>query len=133
MLSPALPLIFEAKQSTMSHSAVFATFFLAIVMAVEEHVHLRCTSQLECVSQFRRAFGLKVAVTPQHSAFNEEPLQVHSCTYLIFEELQERGIITRPMSESLNEYLRISIGTEEQNEHVLKTLAQVMKERNANS
>ena len=51
----------------------------------------------------------------------------------VFEELQTRGIITRPMSESLNEYLRISIGTEEQNERALMTLAQVMKERNANS
>jgi histidinol-phosphate aminotransferase len=51
----------------------------------------------------------------------------------VFEELQARGIITRPMSESLNEYLRISIGTEEQNERALKTLAQVMKERNADS
>ena len=51
----------------------------------------------------------------------------------VFEGLQTRGIITRPMSASLNEYLRISIGTEEQNERVLKALDQVMKERSTNS
>ena len=45
----------------------------------------------------------------------------------VFEKLQERGIITRPMTQSLNEYLRISIGTEEQNERVLQTLGQVME------
>ena len=31
------------------------------------------------------------------------------------------------MTQSLNEYLRISIGTEEQNERVLQTLGQVME------
>ena len=49
----------------------------------------------------------------------------------VFEELQVRGIITRPMPPSLNQFLRISIGTEEQNEKVLKVLASVMKERTA--
>jgi histidinol-phosphate aminotransferase len=49
-----------------------------------------------------------------------------------FEQLQEKGIITRPMSESLNEYLRISIGTEEQNARLLKALGLVMQEGNAN-
>ena len=49
-----------------------------------------------------------------------------------FEQLQARGFITRPMSESLNEYLRISIGTEEQNERLLKALGIVMQEGNAN-
>ena len=44
----------------------------------------------------------------------------------VFEKLQARGIITRPMAQSLNEYLRISIGTEEQNERALKALGQVM-------
>lgn len=72
----------------MSHGAVFAIFVLAPVIAVEEQAHSMCTTQLECVRQFRRAFDLKVAVTPQHAAFNEESKTL-SCTYLIFEELQE--------------------------------------------
>ena len=51
----------------------------------------------------------------------------------VFEELQARGIITRPMPPSLNEFLRISIGTEEQNERALKALGSVMKERTTDS
>lgn len=47
----------------------------------------------------------------------------------VFEELQAKGVITRPMAPSLNEFLRISIGTEEQNERVLKVLGSLMKDK----
>ena len=45
----------------------------------------------------------------------------------IFESLQELGIITRPMPESLNEYVRISIGTEEENTKALHTLTRIIE------
>ncbi len=51
----------------------------------------------------------------------------------VFEELQAMGIITRPMPPPLNEFLRISIGTEAQNERVLKALGSLMKKRGADS
>jgi histidinol-phosphate aminotransferase len=51
----------------------------------------------------------------------------------VFEELQARGVITRPMPPALNQYLRISIGTEKQNERLLQTLGQVIKKRSTNS
>ena len=44
----------------------------------------------------------------------------------IFESLQEKGIITRPMPESLNSFVRISIGTEEENRKALTALKQVL-------
>lgn len=43
-----------------------------------------------------------------------------------FESLQEKGIITRPMPESLNSFVRISIGTEEENRKALTALKQVL-------
>ena len=46
----------------------------------------------------------------------------------VFEKLQAKGIITRPMSPALNEFLRISIGTEEQNERVLLALKQILQQ-----
>ena len=51
----------------------------------------------------------------------------------IFEKLQAAGIITRPMPPPLNEFLRISIGTEAQNERVLQALGSLVKERNTDS
>ena len=51
----------------------------------------------------------------------------------VFEELQAVGIITRPMPPPLNEFLRISIGTEVQNERVLKALGSLMKKRGTDS
>ena len=51
----------------------------------------------------------------------------------VFEELQAMGIITRPMPPPLNEFLRISIGTEAQNERVLKALGSLMKKRGTDS
>tara|TARA_B100000886_G_scaffold333094_1_gene286598 strand:+ start:332 stop:1438 length:1107 start_codon:yes stop_codon:yes gene_type:complete len=44
----------------------------------------------------------------------------------IFKELQSRGIITRPMSGGLEEYLRISVGTEHENEQVLQALEEIL-------
>ena len=44
----------------------------------------------------------------------------------IFESLQAKGIITRPMPESLNSFVRISIGTEEENRKALTALKQVL-------
>ena len=46
----------------------------------------------------------------------------------VFEKLQAKGIITRPMSPALSEFLRISIGTEEQNERVLLALKQILQQ-----
>mgnify|MGYP000897510191 CR=1 FL=1 len=43
-----------------------------------------------------------------------------------FESLQAKGIITRPMPESLNSFVRISIGTEEENRKALTALKQVL-------
>ena len=44
----------------------------------------------------------------------------------VFQSLQKIGIITRPMSKDLGEYLRISIGTEKENERVLGALKIVL-------
>ena len=44
----------------------------------------------------------------------------------IFNSLQQLGIITRPMSENLKEFVRISIGTEEENLKALTALKQVI-------
>jgi histidinol-phosphate aminotransferase len=44
----------------------------------------------------------------------------------IFEALQQKGIITRPMPNELGNYLRISIGTEIENEKALATLEEVL-------
>jgi len=43
-----------------------------------------------------------------------------------FESLQAKGIITRPMPESLNSFVRISIGTEEENRKALTALKQML-------
>ncbi|MDC0921063.1 histidinol-phosphate transaminase [Opitutales bacterium] len=43
-----------------------------------------------------------------------------------FESLQSKGIITRPMPESLNSFVRISIGTEEENRKALTALKQML-------
>ncbi|MEJ6524667.1 MAG: histidinol-phosphate transaminase [Opitutales bacterium] len=44
----------------------------------------------------------------------------------IFHSLQTLGIITRPMPQSLKEFIRISIGTEEENFQALTALKQVL-------
>jgi histidinol-phosphate aminotransferase len=43
-----------------------------------------------------------------------------------FEELQKVGIITRPMPKDLSNYLRVSIGTERENDKVLSELNNVV-------
>ena len=43
-----------------------------------------------------------------------------------FESLQKKGIITRPMSKELSSYLRISIGTEIENEKALRALQDIL-------
>lgn len=45
----------------------------------------------------------------------------------IFKKLQEHGIIARPLHQyKMNDYLRITIGTEEQNKKVLTTLTKII-------
>jgi histidinol-phosphate aminotransferase len=44
----------------------------------------------------------------------------------IFQKLQKLGIITRPMPNGLKEYLRISVGTNRENEHVLYGLRETL-------
>jgi histidinol-phosphate aminotransferase len=44
----------------------------------------------------------------------------------IFHSLQKLGVITRPMAKNLSEYVRISIGTKEENKKALKALKQVI-------
>jgi len=44
----------------------------------------------------------------------------------IFDSLQRLGVITRPMPESLKEYVRISIGTEKENTKALHALTQII-------
>ena len=51
----------------------------------------------------------------------------------VFEELQAMGIITRPMPPPLNEFLRISIGTEDSKRARAQALGSLMKERNTDS
>ena len=45
----------------------------------------------------------------------------------VFNKLQKRGIITRPMSKELSQYLRISVGTEHENEKVIFALNEIFK------
>ena len=42
-----------------------------------------------------------------------------------FNSLQKLGVITRPMPKSLSQYVRISIGTEDQNTKALNALSQI--------
>lgn len=45
----------------------------------------------------------------------------------VFQEMQKRGVITRPMGGyQLPEWLRISIGTPEENARCLRTLKEVL-------
>ena len=44
----------------------------------------------------------------------------------VFKELQTRGIITRPMGGGLEKYLRISVGTELENDRALNALEDVL-------
>ena len=43
-----------------------------------------------------------------------------------FQELQKIGIITRPMPDSLRDYIRISIGTSQENRLVIEGLKQIL-------
>ena len=43
-----------------------------------------------------------------------------------FELLQHKGIITRPMPKELSSYLRISVGTEIENEKALRALRNIL-------
>ena len=45
-----------------------------------------------------------------------------------FEALQKKGVITRPMSGKLKSYLRISVGTELENEKALNNLEKILPE-----
>ena len=44
----------------------------------------------------------------------------------VFKELQTRGIITRSMGVGLEKYLRISVGTELENDRALNALEDVL-------
>jgi len=47
---------------------------------------------------------------------------------LIFEEMQKRGVITRPMGGyQLPEWIRLSVGTPQENRRAVRTLKQVLK------
>ena len=48
-----------------------------------------------------------------------------------FESLQKVGIITRPMPQNLNEYVRISIGTEEENTKALHAFTRIIAKAQA--
>jgi histidinol-phosphate aminotransferase len=48
-----------------------------------------------------------------------------------FESLQKVGIITRPMPKNLNEFVRISIGTEEENTKALHALTRLFAKAQA--
>lgn len=47
-----------------------------------------------------------------------------------FEKLQKKGVITRPMPKELSNYLRISIGTERENDKVLTELNYIVSSSN---
>ena len=51
----------------------------------------------------------------------------------VFKLLEKLGIITRPMPQSLNKYLRISVGTMEENRKVLDALEKVLNELDSKS
>lgn len=44
----------------------------------------------------------------------------------VFQDLQRKGVITRPMAGSLENYLRISVGTEHENDRALQALEEVL-------
>jgi histidinol-phosphate aminotransferase len=44
----------------------------------------------------------------------------------MFQDLQQLGIITRSMAQDLNEYLRISVGTESENKKVLHAIKAIL-------
>ena len=44
----------------------------------------------------------------------------------VFEALQKEGVISRPMPRDLSKYIRLSIGTEMENEKALSALSRIM-------
>ena len=75
---------------------------------------------------FERAFrGLKLEIIPSHANFI---LVRVGAGQNVFEAMQKQGVITRPMGGyQLPEWIRISIGTPQENERCLGALKTAIK------
>lgn len=95
--------------------------------ALEDEDHVRKTRDInqQGIEFFQKQFGdLGIEYVPSHANFI---LIKVGDGKQVFESLQRLGVITRPMGGyQLPEWIRISIGTSQENEQCLKALKQVL-------
>ena len=94
----------------------------------DEHVHKTRTNNVAGLKFFENAFrDLKLEFVPSHANFilvRVGPGQK------IFEAMQAQGVITRPMGGyQLPEWIRISIGTPQENERCLQALKSALDKK----
>ena len=99
----------------------------AALAALDDDTHVRKTRQnnLNGLQYFAQAFRrMKLETIPSHANFI---LVRVGDGQRVFGELQKQGVIVRPMGGyQLGEWIRISIGTTEENERCLATLKKVL-------
>lgn len=117
-----ISLLQKARQPFNANSIAQAT---AIAALDDESWVLRCRKRNENgLRQMENGFkSLGLNFVPSHANFI---LVNVGNGKRAFEALQEKGIITRNMSSELNDFLRISIGTEIENEKALVALEEIL-------
>jgi len=99
----------------------------AALAALDDEAHVRRTRQNNVVGLefFSRAFrGMNLEFVPSYANFI---LVRVGEGQKVFDAMQRQGVITRPMGGyQLPEWIRISIGTPEENERCLNVLKQVL-------
>ncbi|HAB17271.1 MAG TPA: histidinol-phosphate transaminase, partial [Verrucomicrobiales bacterium] len=123
----AAPEIIEAFEKVRQPFNINAIAQAGALAALEDEEHIartRATNQ-QGLDYLHRAFAqLGLEHVPSHANF---VLVKVGDGARVFAELQRRGIITRPMaSYSLPEWLRISVGTPEQNHRCVTALREVL-------
>ncbi|MCD8534765.1 MAG: histidinol-phosphate transaminase [Verrucomicrobia bacterium] len=97
------------------------------IAALGDVDHLQRSRQVNAAGLEQLASGLReldIEYTPSHCNFILARL---GDAARIFQELQKLGVITRPMGGyRLPEWLRISVGTQEQNDRFLKALGTIV-------
>jgi histidinol-phosphate aminotransferase len=100
----------------------------AALAALDDAAHIKKTRQNNAKGRklFEKAFAaMKVEFVPSSANFL---LAKVGAGQEVFEQLQRRGVITRPMGGyQLPEWLRISIGTPEENQRCIKELREVLR------
>jgi histidinol-phosphate aminotransferase len=99
----------------------------AALAALDDAAHIKKTRQNNAKGRklFEKAFAaMKVEFVPSSANF---VLAKVGAGQEVFEQLQRRGVITRPMGGyQLPEWLRVSIGTPAENQRCIKALREVL-------